>query len=62
MRVSEFRKAIKKIGCRLEREGSNHEIWRSPITGEQFRLSRDRNKDLTPKAESELRKLAGLKK
>lgn len=62
MRVSEFRKAVAKIGCQKVREGGNHEIWYSPITGEYFRLSRDRNKDLTPEAESKLRKLAGLKK
>ena len=62
MRVSVFRRAVLKNGCRLIRQGSNHEIWESPITGEQFKLSRDRNKDLTPKAESELRKLAGLTK
>lgn len=62
MRVSEFQKLAEKLGCYLKREGGNHEIWYSPITGEYFRLSRDKNKDLTPKAESELRKLAGLKK
>lgn len=62
MRVSEFQRKAEKIGCYLEREGTRHEIWRSPITGEIFRLSRDKNKDLTPKAESELRKLAGLDK
>ena len=61
MRVSEFRRAVEKIGCWLEREGGKHQIWRSPITGEQFRLSRDGNKDLKPKAEHQLRKLAGLK-
>jgi len=61
MRVSEFKKLIAAIGCFKEREGGNHEIWRSPVTGNQFRLSRDANKDLTPKAEHQLRKLAGLK-
>ena len=62
MRVSEFRKAIKKIGCSKILEGGDHEIWYSPITKEYFRLSRDRNKDLTPETENKLRKLAGLKK
>ena len=40
MRVSEFQKLAEKLGCYLKREGGNHEIWYSPITGEYFRLTK----------------------
>ena len=41
MRVSEMVKLIKSIGCYVIREGSNHQIWYSPLTGKEFSIPRN---------------------
>ena len=40
MKYSELKKLLKKNGCRMEREGANHELWYSPITGKTFPVGR----------------------
>ena len=36
MKTSELRKILRANGCYVVREGTNHEIWFSPITGKKF--------------------------
>ncbi|MBR1853418.1 MAG: type II toxin-antitoxin system HicA family toxin [Lachnospiraceae bacterium] len=40
MKGSEIVKKIKKVGCYKIREGANHEIWYSPVTGRTFTVPR----------------------
>ena len=35
MRYSELEKELKKAGCKVYREGANHSIWYSPVTGQK---------------------------
>ena len=35
MTYGELKRRLKKIGCYLDREGSRHEIWYSPITSKR---------------------------
>lgn len=37
MTFGELKRMLKKNGCYLDREGSRHEIWYSPITGSGFK-------------------------
>jgi N-acyl-L-homoserine lactone synthetase len=36
----EMERLLKRHGCRIVRQGNNHEIWESPITNARFPLSR----------------------
>lgn len=40
MKTSELLKLLKKNGCYLIRNESNHDIWFSPITNKQFAVLR----------------------
>lgn len=60
MQVSELKKKLKKAGCKLVREGKNHEIWYSPITDQEFPVSRHKEELKKGTAEG-IMKQAGLK-
>ena len=36
----ELKKHLQKAGCRFERQGGDHEIWWSPVTGVRFVVDR----------------------
>lgn len=40
MKYSELERLLRKAGCTVYREGSNHTLWYSPITGEKFPVGR----------------------
>ena len=40
MKTQELLKMLKKAGCKLERNGTRHDIWHSPITGKEFTVPR----------------------
>ena len=61
MRVSEIVKLLKKIGCYKVREGMNHEIWYSPVTGKRFPVSRHKKEELAKGTEESIKRDAGLK-
>ncbi len=61
MKGSEMVKQMLKIGCRKVREGSNHEIWYSPVTNREFPFPRHYNQELGTGIENKLRKDSGLK-
>ncbi len=46
MRYSELEKKLKKAGCTVLREGANHCIWFSPVTGKQFPVSRHKTEEI----------------
>ena len=45
MKRSELIKILKKFGCRLIREGTEHEMWYSEINGNNFPVWRQRGRD-----------------
>ena len=46
MKYSELEKILRAAGCRVDREGSNHKIWYSPITGETFPVGHHKTQDV----------------
>ena len=46
MKTSELRKILRANGCYVVREGTNHEIWFSPITGKKFPVPRHGAKEM----------------
>lgn len=40
MKTQELLKILKKSGCYLLRHGKKHDIWYSPITGNEFPVPR----------------------
>ncbi len=60
MRYSELEKDLKKAGCKVFREGANHTIWYSPITGQYFPVSRHKTEEIPKGTLKSIRKAAGL--
>lgn len=60
MKYSELEKLLKKAGCTIHREGSNHTIWYSPITGKTFPVGRHRSEDVRPGTLKSIKRDAGL--
>ena len=61
MRYSELEKELRKIKCQLRHEGANHEIWYSPVTGNQFTVSRHKAQEVPAGTLKSIKKAAGLK-
>lgn len=61
MKYSELEKMLRNAGCRVEREGRNHTIWFSPITGEKFPVGRHKTEDVKPGTLKSILTAAGLK-
>lgn len=56
MKYSEITRRLKSAGCYIKKEGSNHTLWYSPITGRMFPVSRHKSEEakrLTLKSISE---------
>ena len=60
MKTSELIKFLKQYGCYFLRHGGNHDIWYSPITGNEFEVWRHSKEIPTGTANSILKK-AGIK-
>ena len=60
MRYSELEKQLKKIGCKVIREGARHSIWYSPITGKTFPVSRHKTEEVAPGTLKSIKQDAGL--
>lgn len=61
MRTSEMKRRLRAAGCQLKREGANHEIWYSPITGKNFQVPRHDSQELPTGTAQSIMKQAGLK-
>ncbi len=46
MTYNELKRQLKKKGCYFLRDGANHEIWYSPITGKQFPVGRHNSEEV----------------
>lgn len=61
MKTSELIKLLKKSGCMMIEEGSRHEKWYSPITGNTFTVPRHGAKEIRTGTCQAIKKQAGLK-
>lgn len=61
MKTSELKQILKAHGCYLVREGTNHEIWFSPITGQKFPVPRHGAKELPTGTVNSIKRSAGIK-
>ena len=61
-RQGELKREFRKAGCNFESEGTNHEWWYSPMTGERFQMGRHDNEEIPKGTEAKLRKQAGVPK
>ena len=60
--ASELKKRIKKnTNCYFLREGSNHEIWVNPETGEEFQIPRHPSKEIKTGTANNILRSAGLR-
>lgn len=60
IRYSELIKMLKKGGCYILKEGSNHTIWISPQTGNQFTVPRHKTEDVPKGTLKSILRDAGL--
>lgn len=60
MKVSELWRLLEKAGCYIYRRGSNHDIWKSSLTGKTFPVSRLKLEDLKPKTLALIKEKAGI--
>lgn len=61
MRYSELEKELRKIKCVIVREGTNHTIWYSPVTGKTFPVSRHKTEEIPKGTLKSIKRDAGLK-
>ena len=62
MTTAELLRLLKKNGCTLVRNGGNHDIYFSPITGNQFPVGRHPKEEIPNGTLQNILKRAGLKK
>lgn len=60
MKGSELKRKLRKAGCYLEEQGTNHEKWFSPITQKHFWVPRHDSQEVHPKTLHKILKDAGL--
>ena len=60
MTYSELKKILKKNGCKLEREGTNHEMWYSPKTQKHFTVGRHKTQEVAAGTLRSIKKDAGI--
>lgn len=61
MKISELLKLLKKHGCTFVRSGGNHDIYHSPITGNDFPVPRHQREDVTKGLLNRILKQSGIK-
>ena len=61
MKYSELKRLLQQYGCYKESEGSNHEIWFSPISNKTFQVGRHNNEDVRTGTYNAILKQSGLK-
>lgn len=56
MKTSQFVSELRRAGCAMVKHGERHDLWRSPLTGQQDWVPRHPSKELGPGLERRLRK------
>ncbi|MBR6306176.1 MAG: type II toxin-antitoxin system HicA family toxin [Bacteroidales bacterium] len=52
---------LKEAGCYIYRDGANHPVWKSPITGKTFTTSYHDSQEAKKKTVSSISKQSGVK-
>ena len=60
MRYSELIRELRKLKCKIIREGGSHAIWYSPITGRTFPVSRHAAEEVPAGTLKAIKRDAGL--
>jgi len=60
MTYGELKRLLKKSGSNIRHQGSRHEIWENPKTGEQFPVGRHDTKEVPKGTLDSIKKSAGL--
>nr|DAG78041.1 MAG TPA: toxin [Caudoviricetes sp.] len=60
IKYSELERELKKAGCYILKEGSNHSIWFSPVSGQKFTVPRHKTQDVPKGTLKSIRTAAGL--
>lgn len=61
MCYSELEKDLRKIKCYIVRQGANHAMWYSPVTGKTFPVSRHKTEEVPAGTLKSIKRDAGLK-
>jgi predicted RNA binding protein YcfA (HicA-like mRNA interferase family) len=61
MKYSELRRILEDAGCWIKRNGSNHDIYYSPISENSFPVGRHTSKEIPTGTVNKILKQAGLK-
>ena len=61
VKYSELEKELRKIKCTVYRQGANHTIWYSPVTGKMFPVARHKTEDVPAGTLKSIMRDAGLK-
>lgn len=61
MRYSELEKELRKLKCSIVRQGANHTIWYSPVTGKSFPVSRHKTEEIPAGTLKSIKQDAGMK-
>jgi hypothetical protein len=60
MKYNQLKAELISAGCFLVRQGANHEMWYSPITGKYFPFPRHGGKEIPMPTEKAIRKQSGV--
>jgi len=61
MTYGELKKLLKKSGCFFHHQGSRHEIWKNPKTGDEFPVGRHNTQEVPKGTLNSIKDSAGLK-
>ena len=61
VKYSELKKTLEQYGCYMGNEGTNHEIWFSPISCKRFPVGRHDSKEVKTGIYNTILKQAGIK-
>ena len=61
MKVSELKRMLRENGCYFVKDGGEHEMWFSPISGKKLRVPRHDAKELPTGTKNRILKDAGLR-
>lgn len=61
MKYSELRRILEDAGCWIKRNGSNHDIYYSPINKKSFPVGRHQTQEVASGTLNKILKEAGLK-
>ena len=61
MTYAELKRLLKKNGCRFDHQGKQHEIWYSPMTGQQFPVGRHNSQEVFSGTYKAIMRQAGIK-